>query len=333
MTFPAQSSGTEQTSEPTAGDSPTGIDGAFEGSNDEGFDWGEFGDSFDSEGETPTVSEGSGDEPAPAQAPEAPVEPAAPASEPAQPAAAEPPQTPPTEPQQPTQPQTPDQGQQPQQPQAPQEPQQPQQPTQEQYEQQVQQAEAQWRQELAQSYALSEDEATMLQESPAEALPQLAATMHMRVTREVFQSLQQNLPNWVNAITQSQTTNKSHEDKFFEAWPELKEHTPLISQVGQMYRQMNPQATPEDFIKNVGAMVWAQSGLPLDQLLNRQNGGQQPTPPSAAPQGEVMGTVNAPVTPAVHPSPAAPSSHMPAAPVSPSADNEWAALAESLDQF
>lgn len=242
------------------------------GGESSGIDWGGM---FEDNDSPAPESEPKGSEtvasPATAEVP-APTAPAAPAQPEA--AAAVPPVTPPVTAEVPQQPAT---------VQAP-EPAQPQQ-TQQERDAAIAQARQAWRGQLAQQYQLSEEQATGLLTDPGKVLPEIAADLHVSVLENTMQALRQILPDMIVQQQRQTVSLEEGQRAFYEAWPELKGKEAVVMQMGAIWRQANPQATREEFIKQVGPLAWNAAGLSLSDLVNR-GGGSQSTPPQApVPQG------------------------------------------------
>ena len=75
------------------------------------------------------------------------------------------------------------------------------------------------------------------------------------------------LPRIMSNVSQAQTQETAREKAFFEEWPELVGHRDQVVRLGAVYYQMNPQASLENFIRDVGAHVAV--SMKVD-LSNRQ---------------------------------------------------------------
>ena len=138
-------------------------------------------------------------------------------------------------------------------------------------------------QQLAQSYQLDEATAELVETNFSAAAPQLLSQVHMRVAESVTQTLGQMLPQLIAHQMQYMQVAQRSTDKFFGEWPELNkpEYQNTLAQVAQMYRQVRPQASPDEFVRDVGIQAWTALGLPVQQLLLR---GQQQVQAAPAPQ-------------------------------------------------
>jgi len=127
--------------------------------------------------------------------------------------------------------------------------------TTEQVQQLMQQRQVEMMQQLREHYKLSPEEAEELESNPAETLPKLAAVMHMEVLQSAIFNMSRMLPQLIKNISEAQTKAASGEQQFFQSWPQLADHRDTVMRYATMYRQMNPSASREQTIKDVGAMV------------------------------------------------------------------------------
>lgn len=109
------------------------------------------------------------------------------------------------------------------------------------------------------------DDATIeaLQTEPATVIPLLMAQATMAAMEATTVAFANMLPGAIMQVTEQQSTFKKNEDDFFGAWPALNkpEFRGQLDQAGQLYRQLNPRATKEDFIRAVGGAVAASLGI------------------------------------------------------------------------
>ena len=112
-----------------------------------------------------------------------------------------------------------------------------------------------------QVYALNDDQVAELETNPKEAFPRLAALVHMRSMHAATNMVGRMLPQLVTAVLGQRETSDHFESQFFTEHSELADHKDMVLRYGQAYRQVNPQASPEDFIRDVGAQVKVALGL------------------------------------------------------------------------
>lgn len=123
-------------------------------------------------------------------------------------------------------------------------------------------------------YSLTKEEAEEIETDPGTALvkmiPKAMARVHIEAQLAAINQVARILPAFMQQINTVQTEARQFEDKFFEKWPALKNHYSTVTQAAQMYRQMNPQAKPDDVIKNVGLYSMMQLGLPVDGMVQQR---------------------------------------------------------------
>jgi len=141
---------------------------------------------------------------------------------------------------------------------------------------------SQWKQQLEKTYALSEEEAAAVQDNPQEALPGLLARVHMAAAEQTVQYMTSQLPNAVTALIEQKRQEWSNENAFYKRWPRLRDpaHAATVQTMAQAYRAMNPSASREEFITNVGAQAMIALRLPLEEQAPQAQPGQ---PPRGAP--------------------------------------------------
>lgn len=269
--------------EPNAPDTAGTEYARSEASAAEDLDWGSFFDdeptAESSEGEKPTGEEtepAEHDEPAPTEPPAEPRGDREPEREPVEPTPQEPPaaETPPTpaaeEPPAPTEPQAPEP--------APE-------PRAEQSAEQRQEARRRALEMLERDYELDEETRNAFNENPAEALPKLAAQVHMRLLDDVYQAMYQTFPQLYQQMQGVDSVKQTFTQAFDSEWPGLKQHRQEVQRSIQLIRAQDPnrQLSEKDLINEAGVMTALRLRLPVDQLRGTQagSGEQQPAQPAA----------------------------------------------------
>lgn len=118
--------------------------------------------------------------------------------------------------------------------------------------------------ELAQrTFQLDAQTVEQLQTEPEKVIPLLMAQSCMAAMEATLVAVSNYLPQAVNAITEQTSTVQKAEKDFFDAHPVLNDpkYRQALDTAGVFYRQLNPTATKERFIADVGAAVKAQLGL------------------------------------------------------------------------
>jgi hypothetical protein len=118
---------------------------------------------------------------------------------------------------------------------------------------------------------------------PGVVLSELAADLHMRVLESSVHGIMAQIPQVVAGYLQSVRQAEQNENTFYGAWPQLAarkaEAGPLVMRFGNAYRQAHPSATPEDFVREVGAMAMVALRIPVEQQVAPQTPQMQAPPP------------------------------------------------------
>lgn len=151
--------------------------------------------------------------------------------------------------------------------------------------------------EIQARYAMSEEDAALMVTEPEKVLPKLAATLYMDAFESISQGLMSALPGMIQQTIQNQQTVSQAEDAFYGKWEgKLSKtdatHKAIIDRVGAVYRQVNPQATSEQYIAEVGAQALMALGIPFQDIIDAP---PEITPPPATPAKP--GGITPPVVP------------------------------------
>jgi len=132
--------------------------------------------------------------------------------------------------------------------------------------------------EIAGRYSMSDQVRDEFMMNPEKVLPTFAARLYVDIYDAVLGTVMSQIPQVMGAREQQVQVQRSAEERFFTRWPTLKDPNLQrdIASVARTYRQQNPQASFEQSIEAVGAMVSVMKGVPLP--------GQTSTPSPAPPQ-------------------------------------------------
>lgn len=113
-------------------------------------------------------------------------------------------------------------------------------------------------------FALSPEEIEALETNAVEAVPRLMAKCLVRAQQNLLSQLPNLIPRMIQTHMQVQQRNDENANKFYSAWPGLKkaEHGTLVNRLAHSYRQMNPSASLDQMIQDVGAMVMVAAKVP-----------------------------------------------------------------------
>lgn len=123
-------------------------------------------------------------------------------------------------------------------------------------------------------YALTEEQADEYQTSPETLIPRLMSKVYLDAVENAAAAVMQMLPQAMAQMQVQTSQSDKLQDQFFTSWDKLnpEEHGSVLGKIGTTYRQNNPQASPEEFIRDVGAMAMVALKIPFEE---------------AAPNGEV----------------------------------------------
>lgn len=130
----------------------------------------------------------------------------------------------------------------------------------------------------------SEEEAAQLLVEPEKVLRGKLSRLSSELFMDMYEALQRT--NWASVphlvrgeVAQQQATQKA-ERAFFEKWPALSkpEYADTIRQVSAVHRQQHPQATLEQAIAQVGAMVSVSLGIPAPGTKPEQRSAPEKPP-------------------------------------------------------
>jgi len=117
-----------------------------------------------------------------------------------------------------------------------------------------------------QNYAIDEQMAEDLNENMGEVIPKLMAKVHLSAVTAAIGHMMTTLPQAVEKALQVREANKTSEDTFYNTWPQLDrvKHHETIVRLGMAYRHVDPNASLETFVKNVGAQAMVALKIPTE---------------------------------------------------------------------
>ena len=115
-------------------------------------------------------------------------------------------------------------------------------------------------------FALTEQEQNDLELNPGEVIPRLMSKVYLDAVTATLSQVVNYLPRMIASVNESQTVQSKSEEEFFGRWPQLKDHKDMVLRVGQVYRQLNPRASKEDFMNEVGAQTLVALRIPPEGI-------------------------------------------------------------------
>lgn len=155
-------------------------------------------------------------------------------------------------------------------------------------EEQERQAEEKAFNDLKTYYALPEDAVERLRTEPELVLPELAAKMHRAVMVNAERQMMQRMPQMLQQYTQLQEANAAAKEAFFSRWPSLKGHEAQVLKTGEYFRSVNPKATPQERLEQVGKMTCLALGIDPDPQPDDEAPTRKPVQSKAKPKKPAM---------------------------------------------
>lgn len=145
-----------------------------------------------------------------------------------------------------------------------------------------------WRKETenvlaTQHYALKPEEIEELDTNPGEFLSRKMAKVYLDAVTATLTQVTQFLPRMIQDVNQQSVQSNQNEEQFFQRWPKLKEHQQAVLRTAAVYRQLNPSASMEDFINEVGAQTMVALRIPPEEQQQQVNGKGNGVPVRTAP--------------------------------------------------
>jgi len=131
------------------------------------------------------------------------------------------------------------------------------------------------RDQIKEKFALTEEQEDLLVQSPNKVLPGIVADLYLDLFDSIMGGFQQQIPGMIRQVIQRDQVQTEQADAFYGAWPQLNktEYQPTVDRIAQNYRTLNPQASSEDAIKEIGAHAWVALRLPLEDLAVQAGSG------------------------------------------------------------
>lgn len=121
---------------------------------------------------------------------------------------------------------------------------------------------------LTDYYKIPDEMVERMRTEPELVLPELAAKVHTAVFQGMQQWATQIIPQYLAHQRQLDEANSKAKETFYSRWPSLAKHEKEVLQVGKMFGQMNPKATPQERLEKVGQLACAALGITPDPAPN-----------------------------------------------------------------
>lgn len=109
----------------------------------------------------------------------------------------------------------------------------------------------------SEQFALTEEEATAITTAPETVIPLLLGRTLFTAVAAAQRLMTEQLPSMVQSLQRQHAARTHAETTFFSKFPHLQkpEYAETIARMAALHKQMNPNATLEDRISDVGALV------------------------------------------------------------------------------
>lgn len=118
----------------------------------------------------------------------------------------------------------------------------------------------------ANEFKLSEADVEALETDAPAHIPKIMARLYMKTQINMMQQLARIVPEMYQRFTAVTARNEKNEGKFYTRWPSInrEQHGDTVKRLANTYRQMNPAATLEQMIEDLGPIVMMTAKIPLN---------------------------------------------------------------------
>lgn len=138
-------------------------------------------------------------------------------------------------------------------------------------------------------FAIDDKTAEEIEANPR-ALSRLAANVYLSAVENsvaaVTEQLNQTLAQRIEMVLENRTTGQKNVDDFYGAWPALKAHENIIGPMAVTFRQLQPNLSRDDFIKQFGNYAHLTLNIPIQAPAAAP---AAPTPKPIAPHMPIGG--------------------------------------------
>lgn len=134
-------------------------------------------------------------------------------------------------------------------------------------------------------FQLSPEDIGALEADVAGTVPKLLAKVVVKTNQQMLAQLGRIVPIMIGRHQEMVQRHTLNEGQFYKAWTQLDpaKHGTLVRELGAQYRRMNPDASLEKMIQDLGPFVLMRAGLPLTgaALTPQAQPAAQPSQPAA----------------------------------------------------
>lgn len=130
-------------------------------------------------------------------------------------------------------------------------------------------------------FQLSREDVEALETNAVDVIPKLLARAVVRSQQMFLESMSRSVPAMMGRQVEALRRNAAGQNKFMARWPQLREHSELVNRLAITYRQMNPRASLDQMVEELGPIALMTAKLPLQPPGQPQNPVAQPGPAAA----------------------------------------------------
>lgn len=138
---------------------------------------------------------------------------------------------------------------------------------------------------LAQNeFKLTPEDIEALETDAPAHIPKLLANLYLKSQVNMLQQVSKIIPAMMQKMQRVSEANTKNEGKFYSRWPDLKPdlHGAIVRRNAALYRQINPQASLDQMIEDLGPIVMVAAKVqPGASAAPNGNGGVIPPAPGA----------------------------------------------------
>ncbi len=135
-------------------------------------------------------------------------------------------------------------------------------------------------------FALTPEDMEALNTDAVSVIPKLMARSFVRSQQNMLAQLSRSVPQMIERHMKSVQKNDENSSKFYTRWPSIEKakHGELVNQLAHTYRGMNPQATLDQMIEQLGPIVMMTAKIQPSVAPAPASNGAAGAPASRGPQ-------------------------------------------------
>ena len=126
----------------------------------------------------------------------------------------------------------------------------------------------------ANDFKLSPEDIQAIETDVVGFIPTMLSRMYMKAQVNTLKQMERIVPAMIARQTKVMARNAENTGKFYSRWPSLNqtEHGNTVNRLAVTYRQMNPTASLEQMIEDLGPIVMMTAKVPMTAVPNGQGG-------------------------------------------------------------